>query len=238
MSAPRPAEPPIQVESVVLRLRRHGRALTFPVLMLTALAGAAGFWVGAFPEAWMNLAAAGGAAALALLFGVGPVLGWLARRTIITNRRVISRRGIFVQHRSEVSLGRVREVRSRRNLVQRMFGSGDIELVGGFDGTGGAGGSTVLRDVPGFERVADALQQLIEHNFTHAQGASAGQGFAGGQGFTARQVFSGGQGLTTGPGHTAGQDSTAGQGFGSGRIPGSPAPQASFGPGDTVSIPR
>ena len=190
MSTPRPAEPPIQVESVVLRLRRHGRALTLPVLMLAALAVAAGFWVGALPEAWMNLAAAGGAAALALLLGVGPVLSWLTRRTIITNRRVIARSGVFVQHRSEVPLSRVREVRSRRTLVQRMFGSGDIELVGG------VGGSTVLRDVPGFEAVADALQELVEHNFTQAQGAA------------------------------------------SGRVPGAPAPQASFGPDDTVSIPR
>lgn len=177
----------------MLRLRRHGRALTLPVLMLAALAVAAGFWVGALPEAWMNLAAAGGAAALALLLGVGPVLSWLTRRTIITNRRVIARSGVFVQHRSEVPLSRVREVRSRRTLVQRMFGSGDIELVGG---VGGVGGSTVLRDVPGFEAVADALQELVEHNFTQAQGAA------------------------------------------SGRVPGAPAPQASFGPDDTVSIPR
>ncbi|MGK0741583.1 PH domain-containing protein [Leucobacter sp. Z1108] len=193
MSTPRPTEPPIQAESVVLRLRRHGRALTLPVLILAALAVAAGFWVGALPEAWMNLAAAGGAAALALLLGVGPVLSWLTRRTIITNRRVIARSGVFVQHRSEVPLSRVREVRSRRTLVQRMFGSGDIELVGG---AGGVGGSTVLRDVPGFDAVADALQELVEQDFTRAQ-ANA-----------------------------------------SGRVPGSPAPQVSFGQGDTVSIPR
>ncbi|MGK0716314.1 PH domain-containing protein [Leucobacter sp. W1153] len=201
MSTPRPTEPPIQAESVVLRLRRHGRALTLPVLVLTALAGASGFWVGTLPETWMNLAALGGAVAIALLLGVGPVLGWLSRRTLVTNRRVITRRGVFVQHRSEVPLNRVREVRSKRTVMQRVFGSGDIELLGG---AGGIDGSTVLRDVPGFVLVTDALQELIELNFAH---------------------------------DTRGQAAFSGQG-GPVRVPGSPATQAPYGHGDTVSIPR
>ena len=204
MTISRPAEPPIQVETVELRLRRHGRALALPVLALLAIAVAAGYWVGALPEAWMNLAAAAGAVILALAFGVGPVLGWLTRRIVITNRRVIVRRGVFVQHRSEVALHRVREVRSRRTLVQRLFGSGDIELLGGVEG------ATVLRDVPGFQTVADALQQLVEQHF------SRGESF-----FTSTAGVPGSAASTGGFG--------AAQGFGTG---------AGFGPDDTVTIPR
>ncbi len=166
-----------QAEAVVLRLRRHGRYLVLPVLLLIAVAGAGGFWVGALPEAWMNIVAAAGAAMVAIVLGIGPVLGWLAGRTIVTNRRVIVRRGLFVQHRSEMPLGRARDVRSRRTIVQRVFGSGDIELVGGVDG------SMTLRDLPGHERVADALRELIEQSFvlgaTGAFGVGSGIGTGG-----------------------------------------------------------
>lgn len=150
-----------QPEVVVLRFRRHGRHLVLPVLALLVIAAAAGYWVGALPAAWMNLAAGAGAVLLALLLGILPVLAWLAHRTTVTTRRVILRRGLFSRHRSEVSLGRVREVRSRRGLLQRMRGAGDIELLHGSE-------SLRLVDVPGSERVADALQDLMARNYEHA----------------------------------------------------------------------
>ena len=150
-----------QPEVVVLRFRRHGRRLVPPVLALVVIAAAAGFWVGALPAAWMNLAAGAGALLLALLLGVLPVFSWLAHRTTVTTRRVILRQGLFSRHRSEVSFGRVREVRSRRGLSQRVWGSGDIDLLHGAE-------SLRLTDVPGSERVADALQDLMARNYEHA----------------------------------------------------------------------
>lgn len=161
-------EQPIQVETVVVRLRRHGRRLVLPVLLLIALAAASGFWVGALPEAWMNWAAGLGAVSIALLLGVGPVLAWLNHRIVVTDRRVILRRGFFVQRRSEVPIGRVREVRSRRGPVQRMFGSGDVELLVG------AEEPTVLRDVPAPALLVDALQELIERDFARRGSAQPG----------------------------------------------------------------
>lgn len=216
MSFSRPTEPPIQVETVELRLRRHGRALTLPVLALVAIAVAAGFWVGALPEAWMNLAAAAGAVILALALGIGPVLGWLTRRIVVTNRRVIVRRGLFVQHRSEIPLQRVREVRSRRTLVQRLFGSGDIELLGGVEG------ATVLRDVPGFQTVTDALQQLVEQHFSQSESF-----FTSTAGVPGSAASTGGFGAMQG--RSAAQAYGAPQGYGV---------AAGLGPDDTVTIPR
>lgn len=152
-----------------MRLHRHGRRLALPVLALIALAAASGFWVGSLPEAWMNWAAGLGAAALALLLGIGPLLGWLTSRVTITSRRVILRDGFFVHRRVEVPMSRVREVRSRRGPVQRMFGSGDIELLVGPDTP------TVLRDLPGPDLVVDALQELIEQNFEPGAIAAGGR---------------------------------------------------------------
>lgn len=150
-----------QPEVVVLRFRRHGLRLVPPVLALLIIAAAAGYWVGALPAAWQNLLAAAGAAALALLVGIGPILNWLTRRTTITSRRVIVRHGLFVRHRSEVSLARVREVRTHRGLGQRLWGTGTIDLVHGAE-------SLRLAGVPGVAHVAEALQELMERNYEHA----------------------------------------------------------------------
>lgn len=153
-------------EVVVLRFRRHGQRLVFPVIVLVVVTAATGYWVGALPSAWMNIAAAAGAVLLALLFGIIPILTWLTRRTTVTTRRVIVRSGFFVRHRSEVMLARVREVKSSRSLAQRMRGSGDIVLLHGIE-------RTVLSDVPGAEGVIDALQELSERNYEHSTNAGS-----------------------------------------------------------------
>lgn len=148
-------------EAVVLRLRRHGRRLFVPVLILIGTAAAAGYWVGGLPDAWMNLVAGLGAFVVVLILVVLPLLAWLSQRTTVTTRRVIMRHGFFVRHRSEVPLSRVREVRSRRGPIQRMFGSGDVELVVGAE-------TTRLHDVPGVLKVVDALQELMERNYAQS----------------------------------------------------------------------
>ncbi len=161
-------------------MRRQGRILILPVLLLIAVAGASAYFVGALPEPWMNWAAGLGAIAVALILGIGPVLGWLTNRTSLTNRRIIVRTGFFVHRRSEIPLSRVREVRSKRGPVQRMCGSGDIELLVGTDAP------VVLRDLPDPMVVVDALQELIEQNYLTArrteEQAWAAQGVA--QGFS------------------------------------------------------
>lgn len=145
-------------ETVVVRVRRHGRALVLPVLMLLVIAGASGYWVGSLPEGWMNLSAAAGAIAAAFLFGAAPILAWLTRRITVTNRRVIFRHGIFVRHRSETPLARVREVRSRRGPIQRLCGAGTIDLHVGAE-------RVTMPDVPGVVLVSDALQELVAQNY-------------------------------------------------------------------------
>lgn len=160
-----------QPEVVVLRFRSHGRRIVFPVVFLIAVAVAAGYWVGRLPEAWMNVAAGAAAALLGLLLGVFPILGWLAGRTTVTTRRVIVRRGLFVRHRSELALARVREVRQRKSLGQRLSGTASIELLHGAE-------RFVLEDVPGAAETTEAMQELMERSFAYEsrlQRASAAQ---------------------------------------------------------------
>ncbi len=159
-SQPSPAGSSASVtqEVIVARVRRHGRHLTFPVIALLVIFAAAGFFIGTFPESWMNLLAAAAAAVLAITLGILPILAWLSRRAVITSRRAIVHHGFFVRHRSEVSLARVREVRSKQNPIQRMFGSGDVDLFVGAE-------ATRIADAPGVKDLHAAIQELSERSY-------------------------------------------------------------------------
>lgn len=137
------------------------------MIMVAAVAAAAGYWVGALPHTWMNVLAGTGAAALVVLVGLLPLLWWLTSRTTVTSRRVIVRSGLFVRLRSEVQLSRVREVRMRRGLLQRFWGSSDILLMFGSE-------SVTVKDVPGASTVAEAMQDLMERNYSKETRKTAG----------------------------------------------------------------
>src|ERR1700744_1506520 len=116
------------VEVVVARLRPHGRVLFWPSVVLIAAVGAAGFFYGRFAEAWENQAVLGAAAVLAILFWLVPLLAWLSRNYTITTRRVIVRSGVLVRVRQELLHSRSYDVTVRKNGLQRLFGSGDVEV--------------------------------------------------------------------------------------------------------------
>jgi uncharacterized membrane protein YdbT with pleckstrin-like domain len=155
------------VEAIVARLRPHGRALFWPCLVLIVTSFAAGYFYGRFAEDWENLAVLGVAAVLALLFWVIPVVAWLSRNYTITTRRVILRSGVLVRVRQELLHSRSYDVTVRKNGLQSLFRSGNVEINGGPDR------SVVLHDVPRADLVQSALQDLIEsaqpRGFTHGR---------------------------------------------------------------------
>lgn len=143
-------------ESVIARLRPHGRAIFWPCVALVAIAGATGYFAGRFPEAWENLAVLGAAALLAFLLWVLPVLAWLGRNYTITTRRVILRSGILVRVRQEILHSRSYDVTVRRTALQTLFRSGDVRINAGLDHP------VVLRDVPNADGVQAALHDLLD----------------------------------------------------------------------------
>lgn len=134
--------------------------LTFPVILLVAVAGATAYGLGIASELWQQLAIVGGAVLLILLGCFLPFLGWLTRRTTITTRRVIVRSGVFVRVRQELLHSRGYDVTVRRTWAQSAFGSGDVRINTGHEQP------FVLKDVPKPELVQGALQELMgeEHS--------------------------------------------------------------------------
>jgi len=145
-------------EKRIARFRPHGRQLFWPAVLLIAVSAACGYLLGNLPapyEDWMLLAAAG---ALVLLLVVLPYLSWLAHVYIVTTRRVIERRGLFVPRRRELTHVRGYTIELRRSILQRMWGAGTLVLSGGVDEP------MRLRNVPSAALVNETLVDQIEVN--------------------------------------------------------------------------
>ena len=145
-------------EAVVARLRPHSRALFWPSLVLIAAVGAAGYFYGSFDEEWMNIAVLAGAGLVVVLLWLLPLLSWLGCHYTITTRRIVLRSGFFVRVRQEMLHSRGYDVTVRKNALQSLFGSGDVEINTGLDHP------VVLRDVPGADLVQTALHDLMERS--------------------------------------------------------------------------
>jgi membrane protein YdbS with pleckstrin-like domain len=149
---------PASTESVIARLRPHGRALFWPAVALVLIVGATAYFFGRFQHDWENLALLGVAALLTLLLWVIPLLLWLGRNYTITTRRVILRSGFLVRVRQELLHSRGYDVTVRKNGMQSVFGSGDVQINTGLEHP------VVLRDVPAADLVQAALHDLMEAN--------------------------------------------------------------------------
>lgn len=143
-------------EHVIARLRRHGRMLFWPTVLLLAVAAATGYFYGRMPEEWQNVAILIVAAVLVAVGFIAPLLAWLSRRYTITTRRVIVRHGFFVRVRQELMHSRGYEISVRRSWLQSAFRTGDILINTGLEQP------IVLRDVPNASLVQRVLQELIE----------------------------------------------------------------------------
>ncbi len=149
-----------QPERAISRLRPHARALVLPSIALVGIAGAASYGVFALDELWQRFAALFLGLVLMGLLWLLPLLSWLSTQYLITTRRIVLRRGLFVRTRQEVLLSRGNDVTVRRAGLQPMFRSGDVLINTGLDRP------IVLRDVPRADLVAEALTDLLEASTT------------------------------------------------------------------------
>ena len=77
-----------------------------------------------------------------------PLLRWWTTTYTVTNRRLITRRGILNKIGTDLPLNRIHEVSSERSLLDRMLGCGTLNVA-----TAAEDGTVVLADVPDAEHV-------------------------------------------------------------------------------------
>jgi membrane protein YdbS with pleckstrin-like domain len=156
-------------EAVVARLRPHARVLVLPTIVLIGVLGLTGYFAGRFDELWMNLLVVVSAVLLILLVWLAPLLAWLGRNYTITTRRVVLRHGFLVRVRQELLHSRGYDVTVRKNAVQSLFGSGDVEINSGLEHP------VVLRDIPDADLVQAALHDLMERSLNPVAGRRAAE---------------------------------------------------------------
>jgi uncharacterized membrane protein YdbT with pleckstrin-like domain len=147
-------------ESVVVSTRTHAKVLLGPLVVLIALAAAAGL-LGTFTYAagraqpLLALVVWGLAGILALVAVVRPFVEWLTTTYTLTDQRLITRQGFLSRRGHDVPLDRISDVAYERGLLDRVLGCGTLLV-------SVAGERRVtLHDIPQVERVHLEIADLL-----------------------------------------------------------------------------
>lgn len=91
------------------------------------------------------------------LWIVWDVLVWKSISYLITDRRVVIKRGVLRKKRVFMHYNKIQDVSVSQSITERIFNSGDIEIFGGHERT-----TMVLEDIPDPSEVEDMINRLIE----------------------------------------------------------------------------
>lgn len=147
-------------ERVVTHTRTHWKSLIGPVLVLLIAVGAASFLAAIIPDGGMQtiirLVIAGIALIAALLWTVRPFLNWYFETYTLTNRRMITRRGILNRSGRDIPLMRINDVSYEHGLIDRLLRCGTLVIQSASEG-----GQVVLDDIPHVERLHLQMSDLL-----------------------------------------------------------------------------
>ena len=151
-----------QGEHVVLDLRTHWKALIWPAVAFIVLCAATGVAIGvalpAIPPGGKTVVGWIIAVVAVILFVwlcLTPFLRWWTTTITITNRRLITRRGILNKHGHDLPLIRIANVEYERSFLDRMLGCGTLTL------TTSADDPLTLREIPHVEQTHLRLGELM-----------------------------------------------------------------------------
>lgn len=146
-------------EHVVIHMRTHAKALILPALVLILAGAAVGVGAALIPATYQTpgLIAVGAVGLiLVILWTFVPFLRWRTTTYTITNRRLITRRGILSKVGKDLPLMRINDVSYERSLLDRMLGCGTLNIQ-----TAADAGPIILTDVPDVERVHVLMTELL-----------------------------------------------------------------------------
>lgn len=147
-------------EQVVATMRTHWKALVMPVVLCAFVIAIGIFLAMIAPEgdyqSWLRLAIL--IVAVVLIAGgtLWPILTWATATYTLTNRRLITRRGVITRTGRDIPLTRINDVSTERGLLDRIFGCGTLVIE-----SAGQRGRIVLHDVPHVESVHLRMSELL-----------------------------------------------------------------------------
>lgn len=170
-------------EHVVRSTRTHWKALIVPVLVLLAVAGVGSFLAAVMPDGGWQGAGRIAIAAVGLvviaIFVLKPFLDWFFATYTLTDRRLITRRGILTRSGRDIPLMRINDVSYEHGIIDRILGCGTLVIE-----SAGERGQVVLPDVPHVERLHLQMSDLL----FGGQGGRPGDGLIEGEDVPRKQV--------------------------------------------------
>lgn len=147
-------------EEIVASMRTHWKALVMPIVLLVFVVVIGAFLASIAPagdyQKWMRLAILIVAVILIIGGTLWPILTWATATYTITNRRLITRRGVLTRTGRDIPLTRINDVSTERGLLDRIFGCGTLVIE-----SAGQRGRIVLRDVPQVESIHLRMSELL-----------------------------------------------------------------------------
>ena len=92
-----------------------------------------------------------------LLWIIWDILSWKAIHYILTDRRVMIKRGLIRKERVYMHYNKIQDISASQSLAERILRSGDIEIFGGHERT-----TLILENIPDPGKVEDMINRLIE----------------------------------------------------------------------------
>jgi uncharacterized membrane protein YdbT with pleckstrin-like domain len=151
-------------EKVVAHLHPHWITLVPAALWFLVLCAAMGLGIGYAPGSgtantvliWIIV---GVGVVLICWLSVSPLLSWATSHYVITDRRVLIRRGVITHTGRDISLQRLTDVAFKQNLWDRIVTAGTLTLE-----SAGEHGTEVLDNVPRSEQQQQLLNRLIQQD--------------------------------------------------------------------------
>ena len=150
-------------ERVVVDTRTHAKVLLLPLLVLVVLL-AAGTWVQTRTDSGLLHLVVWALVAGALVWWVlRPLLVWATATYTFTDRRLITRQGVFVRRGHDMPLARISDIAYEFGIVDRMLGCGTLVI-----SDASTHGQIRLPDIPHVEETQRRVNALLQGD--HAAG--------------------------------------------------------------------
>jgi membrane protein YdbS with pleckstrin-like domain len=151
-------------EQVAVDVGPHWKFLAGPVLAVAlTIAGAVVALQAGVPR-WAELALAG-AIVVCLLWLVARYLHWATTSFVVTNERLIVRKGVVRRSWHEILLDRLTDISCRQTLSDRLLGCGDIMLE-----SAGRDSQEVFKNLPRPHRIQSEIYRLVNQRRTVVPG--------------------------------------------------------------------
>ena len=165
-------------EKVERSMHPHWLTLVFPVLSGILLIAATWLIVAMTPvdNVWdvVDWVIIGIAVLLFFAFVIVPFLRWVTTHYVITNKRVVVRRGILSKSGQDIALSKITDVSFHQSLLDRIIRSGSLHIE-----TAGDNRDEDFSNIPRSNQVQQQLNHLIEEDAARR----GGYGYAAHRGY-------------------------------------------------------